>query len=518
MHRIDGVNPNAYLVLDREESTLSDTGMPRNAERILDYVDKMNHEPSEITTIVLTHCHIDHAGGAQELKQLTNAKVAVHKEDGDSVAGNRALPSPKGAIGTLFRALSTFVIHTPSHAPGSISSYDSDRKVIFVGDTTGFTNGKISSAPKQFTLRIKKALESIAETPELEFGVMLSRLRLSLNIRRHVVSSPEQPRTKPVQVSGEKRISSIRVTAPCTTANLGPGFDVFGLALEAFHDTIQIEPSSERGVELEVAGLDSETVPEDPNLNSAGLVAKHLLAHLEAGTGLKICVEKGIPVGRGLGSSAASAAATIVGLNCMYGLNLTQNEIVEIAALGEVASAGARHADNVAAAILGGFTFVQSYSPLSIVALAPPRRLEVAIAIPEIPVPRSKTESARALLPEMVPLREVVQNVGGAASIVAGILSENIALIGKGMIDAIVEPVRARSVPGYAEVKRAALEAGAEGVAISGAGPSMIAIVDNARVSTASVAEAMREAFESAGVKCRALGSRPARGATVLRE
>ena len=308
------------------------------------------------------------------------------------------------------------------------------------------------------------------------------------------------------------------VKAPCTTANLGPGFDVFALALDAFHDTLQIQTSPERGVELEIAGPDSVNVPEDPGLNSAGLVARELLSRHKVDVGVKVRVEKGIPVGKGLGSSAASAAATAVGLNHTLGLGLTENEVVELAAQGEVASAEAPHADNVAAAVLGGFTFVQSYSPLSVVGFDPPARLEIAIAIPEVITPRKKTERARAILPDRVPLARIADNVGAAASIVAGILSENISLIGKGMVDAIVEPARAQLVPRYNEVRQAALRAGATGVAISGAGPSMIAIVDSATTSATSVAEAMKEIFESAGVRCRAVASKTACGATILKE
>jgi homoserine kinase len=323
---------------------------------------------------------------------------------------------------------------------------------------------------------------------------------------------------KSVQTSREAHIGAVTVTAPCTTANLGPGFDVFALALDAFHDTIQIQTSLEESVELEMTGPYSSNVPEDPDLNSAGLVAKDLLTRYKIDAGVKIRVEKGIPVGKGLGSSAASAAATAVGLNSILGLGLTQNEIVEMAAQGELASAGAPHADNVAAAVLGGFTFVQSYSPLSVVRFDLPRRLEVAIAIPDAPAPHNKTELARAVLPDRVPLGKIATNVGGAASIVAGILSEDISLIGKGMVDVIVEPARTRLVPGYAQVRQAALKSGAEGVAISGAGPSVIAIVDNARVSAAKVAEAMRQAFVTAGVQSRAVVSKTAHGATVLKE
>ena len=145
---------------------------------------------------MLTHCHIDHAGSAQELKELTNAKVAVHREDAESVAGKKTLPSPKGAIGILFKAFSSFfkltpvepdivlnegdrvgklmVIHTPGHTPGSISLYDSQRKLIFVGDAITFADGKISRPPKRFTLDMNKALQSIAKISQLDFDMMLS--------------------------------------------------------------------------------------------------------------------------------------------------------------------------------------------------------------------------------------------------------------------------------------------------------------------------------------------------------
>jgi homoserine kinase len=330
-------------------------------------------------------------------------------------------------------------------------------------------------------------------------------------------SFPDTMPTCPVQVSEVPEINSVTVTAPCTTANLGPGFDVFALALGAFLDTVRIQ-TSPGGVTLEIVGPDSAGVPVDPELNTAGLVAKELLNRRVTDTGVKIRIEKGIPVGKGIGSSAASAAATAVALNHMLRLQLTMNEIVQVSARGEIASSGFPHADNVAAAVLGGFTFVQSYSPFSAVGLSPPRALEVAIAIPDAPSPPKKTEVARAALPERVPLGKVAHNVGGAASIIAGILSDDIALIGKGMVDAIVEPARAHLVPGYAEVRKAALDAGAVGVAISGAGPSMIAIVDNTKVRASSVAEAMRDAFESVGVESHAVASRPACGAVIIRE
>jgi len=323
--------------------------------------------------------------------------------------------------------------------------------------------------------------------------------------------------TASADVTDAAKINSVTVQAPCTTANLGPGFDVFALALEAFHDTAHVQISP-KGLTLKIVGPYSRGVPANPELNSAGLVAKELLSRGSKHIGVRIRIEKGIPVGKGLGSSAASAAAVAVGLNHILGLQLTTNEIVQVAAQGEIASSSVPHPDNVAAAVLGGFAFVRSSSPFFAVGLSPPRRLEVAMAIPEVSTPSKKTKVARALLPDMVPLEKVTQNVGSAASIVAGILSQDIELVGRGMVDVIVEPARERSIPGYASVRKAALEAGAEGVAISGAGPSMIAVVDNVKVQARSVAEAMKNALKSIGVESRAVTSRPAQGAVIIME
>jgi len=195
IHRVDGVNANVYLLLDENELMVIDTGMPGSARRIIDYVNRISRKPSEIATIVLTHCHVDHMGSAQQLKELTNAKVAVHQEDAQFVSGEKAQPSPKGALGILFKAISPFfkpkpvqpdivlhdgdrvgelvVVHTPGHTPGSISLYDAERKLIFVGDTMRYANGKISGPSERFTPDMNSAFQSIAKISRLEFDTML---------------------------------------------------------------------------------------------------------------------------------------------------------------------------------------------------------------------------------------------------------------------------------------------------------------------------------------------------------
>jgi len=310
----------------------------------------------------------------------------------------------------------------------------------------------------------------------------------------------------------------VKVVAPSTTANLGPGFDVFGLAHDAFEDIIEIEVTSRGEIELDVQGVDSEYISSELEKNTAGFVANSVAEWLPSGYGLRIRIEKGIPVGKGLGSSGASAAACAVGLNMIMGLGLSNDQVIQLAAKGETASAGFPHADNVAASILGGFTIIRSYKPFQAIGLEPPTNLGVAVAVPDVAVTQNKTELARSVLPQLVPMEKMVHNVGQASGMIVGILSRDIDLIGRSMIDAVVEPARSKFIPNYCKVKESALASGATGVAISGAGPSMIAIVDEKRIPAIRVAQAMKEAFETGGVGCRAFSSKPAKGAKIVEE
>jgi homoserine kinase len=309
--------------------------------------------------------------------------------------------------------------------------------------------------------------------------------------------------------------SQVTVIAPATTANLGPGFDVFGLALKTPHDkvTLSVLP---KGVTIEVTGLSADTIPAAPEKNTAGVVANHILKEFHLKTGVKIEVDKGILPGMGLGSSAASAAAVAYGLNYMFNLKLEREDLIRLAAKGEVASAGSEHADNVSAAICGGFVIVRSYNPLQIVSLKAPQNMEVCAAYPHMKTPANKTEKARSVVPKQVSIEKLVYNVGRAAAIASGFASGDVDLIGESMSDAVVEPERAALIPSYQKVKENALKAGACGVAISGAGPAMIAIVNKKRANSAKVAEAMKEAFESTGLKATAFATEPGRGTHIL--
>ena len=310
-------------------------------------------------------------------------------------------------------------------------------------------------------------------------------------------------------------LKQVVIRTPATSANLGPGFDVFGLALQHPSDRVTITAIAE-GVKIRIKGLLANTISAVPEKNTAGIVATRMMADFGLQSGLLIEIEKGIMPGTGLGSSAASAAAIAYGLNQMFDLDLKNLELIKYAAKGEIASAGFEHADNVSAAICGQFVIIESYHPLQITNLDCPDKMVICIATPKIAAPAHKTEKARLMIPTMVPMAELVENLGRAAGMASGFATGDIDLIGQSMIDRIVEPARIPLIPGYTQVKEKALTAGACGIAISGAGPSMIAIVNKEKADATKVAVAMQEGFKSAGLASTCYVTKAGKGACLL--
>jgi len=267
-------------------------------------------------------------------------------------------------------------------------------------------------------------------------------------------------------------------------------------------------------VQISVEGVGAELVPVEPDKNTAGIVAKTLLDLSKKECGLTMKIKKGIRPGSGLGSSAASAAAAALAINEALNLNLSRRELIKFAAQGETASAGVPHADNVSSALLGFFTVVKSYDPLEVIQLPSPNNVEFVIAMPDVVV---STSLARSVLPKRVKLSDLARNVGHAAAFIVGIALNDVDLMGESMTDSIIEPARAHLIPGLAEVKKSAIEAGAAGVTISGAGPSILALVNAQRKKTDDVAKAMRNAFEKQGMDSQIICAKPGPGARIAR-
>ncbi|WP_101294642.1 homoserine kinase [Halegenticoccus soli] len=290
----------------------------------------------------------------------------------------------------------------------------------------------------------------------------------------------------------------IAVRAPATSANLGSGFDVFGVALDRPADVVRVEEADR--TTIEVTGVGSHYIPEDPDKNTVGAVADALDAPAH------IRIDKGVRPASGLGSSAASAAAAALALNELYDRGLSRQELVPVAGEGEAVVSGEAHVDNVAPALLGGFTIASEAGVTAVDASIP-----LVACLPEIAV---STRDARRVVPTETDIGDLVRTVGCAATLTAGMCRNDPRLVGEGMYDTVVTPARAELITGYEAVREAALAAGATGVTVSGAGPAVLAACYGA--DRRAVASAMVDAFADAGVDARAYQTAIGGGATVL--
>lgn len=307
-------------------------------------------------------------------------------------------------------------------------------------------------------------------------------------------------------------VSKITVLAPSSTANLGPGFDVFGLAVNAFYDEVTLEKNSTKNVSI----VTDDEIPTNPERNTAGLVIKNMIKKFKTKDGLEIKIKKNVPPGYGMGSSAASAAAAAVAFDKLYNLKLDRNSLVEFAGMGEKASAGSIHYDNVAASVLGGFVIVRT-NPLDIIKIDPPKDLRMCIAVPKLEVPKKKTKVSRSVIPKKIKLEDSIINLANASAIVAGFMNKDSELIGRSIKDVIIEPARQHMIPGFESVKKNALKAGAFGVTISGAGPSVIAFSKESS-NLKKISLSMKNGFKSADTDCQTIICKPSYGASVKKQ
>ncbi len=292
----------------------------------------------------------------------------------------------------------------------------------------------------------------------------------------------------------------VRVAAFSSSANLGPGFDALAVALDAFYDIVEARVEHDaRGVIVDrVEGVYARGVPARGN--TAAAAAWRLLQLLGVrDVGVVLRVRKGIPPGRGLGSSGASAAAAVVAVSRLLGVKPPIELLLEAAGYGEQMASGTPHYDNVAASLLGGLVIVAEVEG-RLVASNIKVDATFVVGVPMIEVPEGKTGVMRKVLPPRVELERAVANWQRLALLVASMARGDYQLAGKLMMgDEIVEPARAPYIPCYREVKRAALEAGAYGLTISGAGPSLIALVSSE--TARDVASAVNQAYRECGLE-----------------
>lgn len=287
--------------------------------------------------------------------------------------------------------------------------------------------------------------------------------------------------------------------APGSIGNVGPGLDVLGAAVTGPGDTVVAEWNDAPGVIIRDAG--NPELPVGVDRHASGLAAIAVIRAATAlGTtsptgGIALTVTKGLPLSAGQGGSAASAVAGAAAVNALIGSPLGTHALLAACLAAEEAVAG-RHLDNIAPSLMGGIVLVRSLDPIDVVPLPVPSSLRVVLAHPN---QRLRTADARQVLPREVARSVAVHQLAQVAAMVAALHSGDLTLLGRAIDDRIAEPARATLLPGFREAKQAALDAGALGASISGAGPTAFALCDG-DAAAARVADAMRDGYARAGV------------------
>ncbi len=265
-------------------------------------------------------------------------------------------------------------------------------------------------------------------------------------------------------------MEEIKIFCPATIANISCGFDVLGVALDSVGDEMVIRKVPRKGIYI--TKLVGQDLPLETERNVAGVAALALMAESDYEGGFEIEIYKKIKAGSGIGSSAASSAGAVWGINQLLMKPFPTSKLVEFAMEGERLASGVAHADNVAPALFGGFTLVRSYEPLDIIPINSPSKLYATVIHPQIEV---KTSDSRKILKTNITLKDGIKQWGNVGGLVAGLFTEDYDLIGRSLIDHIVEPIRSILIPGFDDIKSKSLEAGALGCGISGSGPSIFA-------------------------------------------
>lgn len=289
-------------------------------------------------------------------------------------------------------------------------------------------------------------------------------------------------------------MNEVKIFCPATIANISCGFDVLGVALDAVGDEMVVRKTKEKGVRI--TKIEGQDLPMQAEKNVAGVAGLAFLDASEYEGGFEIEINKKIKPGSGIGSSAASSAGAVWAMNHLLENPFTPTELVMFAMEGERLASEVAHADNVAPALFGNFTLVRSYTPLDIVPITAPQELYATVIHPQIEV---KTSDSRKILRTTISMETAIKQWGNVGGLVAGLLKEDYELIGRSLVDHIVEPIRSILIPGFDQVKSASINAGALGCGISGSGPSIFAFSKGEKTAT-HVGDAMKRIYETIGI------------------
>ncbi|MFK7750017.1 MAG: homoserine kinase [Kordia sp.] len=289
-------------------------------------------------------------------------------------------------------------------------------------------------------------------------------------------------------------MNELKIFAPATIANVSCGFDVLGLCLDTVGDEMIIRKTAAKGITI--SKLIGQDLPLETNKNVAGVAGLAMLSTLDLDHGFEIEIYKNIKAGSGIGSSAASSAGTVWAMNKLLGKPFTAKELVPFAMEGEKLASGTAHADNVAPALLGGFTLVRSYNPLDLIKIPTPNELYATVIHPQIEV---KTSDSRSVLKQNISLKKSIIQIGNLGGLISGLYTSDYDLISRSLHDEIVEPLRAILIPGFNEVKQNAINCGALGAGISGSGPSIFALSKGKEMAE-KVAKTMAETYKTLNI------------------
>lgn len=288
-------------------------------------------------------------------------------------------------------------------------------------------------------------------------------------------------------------MKEVKVFAPATVANVACGFDILGFAIEKPGDEVIARFANRKGLAItQITGIKGKKLPFEIEKNTAGYAALQLLKHLgEEEKGIELEIHKKMPFGSGLGSSAASAVGGVMAVNELLECPLNKQEVLRFAVEGEEIADGAFHADNVAPSLFGGITLIRNNQDLDVHALPVPSDLHAVVVHPKIEI---LTKDARAVLSTEVSLKKSIEQSGNLGGLIIGLYQSDLGLVGRSLKDVIIEPQRAVLIPNFHQVQSAAMEAGALGCSISGAGPSIFALC-NSPSTAQEIGSAMQGIF-----------------------
>jgi len=290
---------------------------------------------------------------------------------------------------------------------------------------------------------------------------------------------------------------SITVFAPATVSNVGCGFDTMGFALHQPGDIVSLKLRSDKQVRITKITGDGGVLPTDIKKNTATVAILEFLKNYDKNIGVDVEIRKKMPIGSGLGSSAASSVAGVYGLNKLLDNPFTEIQVLDFAIKGESIASGAIHADNVAPSLMGGFVLIRDYNPIEIIKLPVPKNLYCAVIYPHIII---ETKTARKLIKKQLSIPAARKHFGNIGSLVSSLYESNIDLLSRTIHDEISEPARSTLIPGYNEIKNSALDAGAFGCSISGSGPSIFAFAKS-KSGAEKIGNAMKTAVLNNGMK-----------------